>query len=41
MSAKDEMKRLHDDFCILKNTAKLSTPAWNQLEQYMPGLKAD
>lgn len=35
MAAKDEMRYLYDGFCILKNKANLSTPAWNELEQFM------
>lgn len=35
MSAKDEMRRLYDDFCVFKQKARIAVPAWNQLEKYM------
>jgi 2-dehydropantoate 2-reductase len=35
MAAKDEMKRLYNDFCLLKQRAGIATPAWDELEQYM------
>ena len=35
MTAKGEMKRLYADFCSLKNSAGINTPAWNELEHYM------
>jgi 2-dehydropantoate 2-reductase len=36
MAAKDEMRRLYDDFCLLKNKAGIATPNWDELETYMP-----
>lgn len=35
MSAKDEMRRLYDDFCLLKEKANIATPAWDELARYM------
>ncbi len=35
MSAKDEMRRLYDDFCVFKERAHIATPAWDELEKYM------
>ncbi|HWQ74230.1 MAG TPA: 2-dehydropantoate 2-reductase N-terminal domain-containing protein [Syntrophomonas sp.] len=35
MSAKDEMRRLYDDFCLLKEKTNIDTPAWDELAQYM------
>ena len=36
MNAKDEMRRLYEDFCVFKRRAHITTPAWDELEQYMP-----
>lgn len=36
MTAKDEMRRLYDDFLLIKQKAGIETPAWNELEIYMP-----
>jgi 2-dehydropantoate 2-reductase len=36
MNAKDEMRRLYEDFCVFKHRANITTPAWDDLEQYMP-----
>jgi 2-dehydropantoate 2-reductase len=35
MTARDEMRRLYDDFCILKTKAGITTSAWDVLAQYM------
>ncbi len=35
MAAQGEMKRLYDDFCVLKKQARIATPAWDELAQYM------
>ena len=36
MNAKDEMRRLYDDFCAFRNRENITTPAWDELAQYMP-----
>lgn len=35
MSARDEMRRLYDDFCSLKEQAGIATPAWDESAQCM------
>jgi 2-dehydropantoate 2-reductase len=35
MTAKGEMKRLYEDFCNLKKSAHINTPAWDELEHYI------
>lgn len=35
MAARGEMRRLYDDFCILKENAGVSTPAWDELSVVM------
>ena len=36
MAAKDEMRRLYDDFCLLKHKAGIATPNWDALASSMP-----
>lgn len=36
MNAKDEMRRLYEDFLVFKQKAGIETPAWDELERYMP-----
>ncbi len=36
MNAKDEMRRLYDDFQQLIDAAGIGTPAWDELGQHMP-----
>ncbi len=35
MSAREEMHRLYDDFCRLKQKAGIETPAWDEMSVYM------
>jgi len=35
MSAPYEMRRMYEDFCLLKKKAGIQTPAWDELETYM------
>ena len=36
MNAKDEMRRLYDDFRQLIDAAGINTPAWDELGRHMP-----
>jgi 2-dehydropantoate 2-reductase len=36
MNAKDEMRRLYEDFLAFKQKAGIETPAWDELERFMP-----